>query len=124
MQPMTAVALRTFSLLAAFLIASWLLPANLKAQPAGKRPAASRAPSALSQAKPLFREEASDPFAEQMKAFVAEKGEQLQNRLPATGRSQGFNAKLVAPQQAQQHYNPAGFNPGDVKGNQKRYKRR
>jgi len=124
MQPMTAVALRTFSLLAALLIASWLLPANLKAQPAGKRPAASRAPSALSQAKPLFREEASDPFAEQMKAFVAEKAAELRKPLPSMGRSQASNAKLANPQQAQQHYNPAGFNPGGVKGNQKSYKRR
>ena len=121
---MTAIALRSFSLLAILLIIIYLLPANIKAQPAGKRPVVSRTPSTLSQAKPLFREEASDPFAEQMKAFVAGKGEQLQNRLPATGRSQASNAKLANPQQAQQHYNPAGFNPGGVKGNQKRYKRR
>ena len=118
---MTAVALRTFSLLAALLIASWLLPANLKAQPAGKRPAASRAPQPTTPL--LYKQPSADPFDQQLQQFGRQQAQKFAAYKPVHG-TEFFNADQVDPFTAQKNYNPTGFNPGGVKGNKKRYKRR
>lgn len=127
---MTAVALRTFSLLAALLIAGWLLPANLKAQPAGKRPAANRTPRQATPAvarRPttplLYKQPSADPFNQQLQEFGRQQAQKYAAYEPVSG-VQFSSSQQVDPFTAQKSYNPAGFNPGDVKGNQKRYKRR